>query len=141
MKHLRCCLHRARELGASRPTDYVFPFRTAPGHWDVTRPITESWLRRPIAALRKAANLPWLTPHCLRHQHITLAYEAGENEQSIGHRVGHISAEMTRWYAHSRTDPQKAAVDAIDPAARFGPRSQGIRMMPRYAAKVKSTGI
>lgn len=113
------CMERARKLGSGRPGHYIFPFREAPGRWDPARPTTDAWLRRSFKALREAAGLPWLTPHCLRHQHITLSYEAGEPEQQISQRVGHSHARMTRWYLGTRRDTQQAAVDKLDPLNRF----------------------
>lgn len=134
-KQVARCSQRAHSLGSTQPDHYLFPYRTAPGVWNVTKPTTEAWLRRPMAALREAADLPWLTPHCLRHQHITLSYEAGEAERSIVHRVGHISEEMTRKYFHSRRATQKRGVDAIDPTVRFGPKSVGLELVKRMNSK------
>jgi integrase len=117
------CMKRADKLGAYLPNHYLFPFRTAPGHWDATRPTTASWLRRSFEELRTAAGIPWLTPHCFRHQHATLSYEAGEPEQTIRLRMGHVSERMTRYYSSLRRETQKTAVDAIDQGARFRARA------------------
>lgn len=113
------CLERAQKLGAFEPNHYLFPFRIGPGNWDATRPTTASWLRRSFEELRPAVGIPWLTPHCFRHQHITLSYEAGEGEPTIQKRVGHASPRMTRYYLGARGDFQKSAVDLIDQTARF----------------------
>lgn len=120
------CIKRAGELGSYLPEHYLFPFRKGPGKWEPTKPTTASWLRRPLASLRVAAGLPWLTLHCFRHQHITLSYENREDEATIQLRVGHKSPRMTRWYLSARSDNQKSAVDAIDPLKRFGPKSEQI---------------
>lgn len=117
------CLKRANSLGAYQPHHYLFPFRTAPGHWDATKPTTPSWLRRSFEELREATGIPWLTPHCFRHQHATLSYESGENEESIRLRMGHTSARMTRHYSSLRRETQKSAVEAIDQSARFRARA------------------
>ena len=121
---VRKCMERGAQLGSYLPEHYLFPFRRAPKHWDPMRPTTASWLRRSFGELRIAAGLPWITPHCFRHQHITLSYEAKEDEATIQLRVGHTSPRMTRWYLSSRNDHQSAAVDAIDPSSRFGPTSE-----------------
>lgn len=113
------CLKRAHSLGAYQPHHYLFPFRIGPGNWDPTRPTTASWLRRSFEELREAVGIPWLTPHCFRHQHATLSYESGEEEQSIQLRMGHTSPRMTRYYSSSRKETQKKAVDRIDQQARF----------------------
>lgn len=118
------CMKRASELGSYEPHHYLFPFRHAPGHWVPTKPTTASWLRRSFEGLREAAGIPWLTPHCFRHQHATLSYEAGEPEQTIRLRMGHVSERMTRYYSSLRRETQKTAVDAIDQMARFGPQSE-----------------
>ena len=122
-KQMERCMERGRKLGSGKPQHYIFPFREAPGRWDPTRPTTDAWLRRSFKLMREAAGIAWLTPHCLRHQHITLRYEAGESEQTIALGVGHQSPRMTRHYSSLRRETQKNAVDAIDPSRRFGIRS------------------
>lgn len=117
------CLKRAGKLGSEDPEHFLFPKRTGPGKWNPNLPATASWLRRPFEGLREAAGMPWLTPHCFRHQHITISFEAGEPDQTIRLRVGHVSERMTRYYSSVRRDTQKVAVDAIDPMKRFGPKS------------------
>lgn len=121
------CLKRASGLGSYQPQHYLFPFRLArstnAAHWDATRPATASWMRRSFDGLREACGIPWLTPHCFRHQHATLSYESGEAEESIRLRMGHTSARMTRHYSSLRRETQKTAVEAIDQMARFGPQS------------------
>lgn len=120
---IRMCLKRAGELGSYLPDHYLFPKRLGPGKWDPTKPTTASWLRRSFEQLRDAAGMPWITPHCFRHQHITLSFEAGEPDQTIRLRVGHVSERMTRYYSSLRRETQKTAVDAIDPTKRFGPKA------------------
>lgn len=127
------CLKRASKLGSYLPEHYLFPFRKGPGHWDPTRPTTASWLRRPFEELKQASGIPWLTPHCFRHQHATLSYEAGESEQTIRLRMGHTSERMTRYYSSLRRETQKTAVDAIDQMARFGPQSEKIQWMKKIS--------
>lgn len=123
----RWCVERARRLGSAGPDHYLFPFRVHRGLWDPTRPASSSWLRRSWSELREAAGLPWLTPHCLRHQCITLMYEMGVDEQTIMHTAGHQSPRMSRYYSHNRRSVQKSALDLIDPANRFGPEREGYR--------------
>lgn len=123
VKMFRLCLERAAKLGSGKPEHYVFPFRINRAKWDPLRAASESWLRRSFAALREAADLPWLTPHCLRHQCITLMYEMELDDETIRHTSGHTSMRMSRWYSHNRRKKQKAALDSIDPSRRFGPQS------------------
>lgn len=84
-----------------------------------------------MAEVAKAAGLPWLTPHCLRHQHITLSVENKEPIALIKKRVGHggMSQEMTEYYTHARRGTQRKFVDALDPSVRFGPKKQGIKVV------------
>lgn len=117
------CLKRASGLGAYQPYHYLFPFRIGPGKWEPTKPTTASWLRRSFEELRRAAGIPWLTPHCFRHQHATLSYESGENEESIRLRMGHTSPRMTRHYSSLRRETQMIAVSKIDQGARFRARA------------------
>jgi integrase len=135
VKQMRRCLERANKLGSHLPDHCLFPLRVCPGVWDVTRPASASWLRRPWNELRKAAGIPWLTPHCFRHQHITLRVENDEPIEMIAKDVGHSAVAMTRRYAHVRRERQKASVDAIDPTVRFGPRPTGSRVANRAYAK------
>ena len=115
-------IERARSKGSARPQHYLFPFALSRGEWDPTRPATDAWLRRTFGEMAEAAGVPWLTPHCLRHQHITLSIESGEPIEQVMLRVGHVNPRMTRWYLTGREASQFAAVNAIDPAVRFGPK-------------------
>lgn len=118
--YFRKCLLRAKTLGSHESTHYLFPLRLRPGEWDVTKPAGASWMRRAFAQMRKAAGMPWLTPHCFRHQFATAFYESGADEMVIQHTMGHQSSEMTRWYSHNRLKHQKAALDLIDTSKRLG---------------------
>lgn len=124
------CLERAARKGSGRPPHFVFPFRVGPGVWDPTRPTTDAWLRRTFKEMAEAAGVPWLTPHCLRHQHITLSMESGEPIEQIMLRVGHVNPRMTLWYLSGREASQQAAVCAIDPAVRFGPKKAEPTQLP-----------
>lgn len=111
---LEQCMERGRELGASRPDHYIFPFRIAPGQWDPTRPTTDAWLRRSFQGMREAAGLPWLTPHCLRHQFITTLLERGAAPQTVRHIVGHVSEAMMNHYSHNRMETQMATLRLLE---------------------------
>jgi len=123
LKQMQRCMERAQKLGSSRPEHYLFPRRTAPGKFDPAQPASESWLRRGFDKLREATGIEWLTPHCFRHQHITLRVEAGEPLELVSKDVGHASIRMTREYLHLRGNVRSAGVNAIDPTVRFGPRA------------------
>jgi integrase len=63
--------------------------------------------------LKKSAGLPEFRFHDLRHTHITHAVEAGVPIEVIMAQVGHLSAEMTRHYAHLGSNAKAAAVAAV----------------------------
>lgn len=117
-KVIRRCLDRATALGSTRPEHYLFPFRVNRGGWDATRPASSSWLRRAWEDLRAAAGLPWLTPHCMRHQAITRMAEAGIPPEVIRATAGHVSEQMMRHYCHTRLHVQSEYLAAIDPSKR-----------------------
>jgi integrase len=117
-EHMRKCVEIAKKAGASDPEHYIFPWWQR-GKYDVTKPATSSWLRFPWKKLQDAMQMPWLTPHCFRHQHITLRMEAGEPIESIAKDVGHSAVAMTRMYTHVRREQQKQNVERIDSRARY----------------------
>lgn len=120
------CLERAKACGSVRPEHYVFPKRKGRGLWDPTQPASDSWLNRPWRELREAAGLPWLTPHCLRHQCITELGEAGAAPEVIRNIAGHVSEEMMRHYTSIRQDQQAAALDLLEPDTHVAPSRRGV---------------
>jgi integrase len=112
------CLARAKKLGSHLPDQYVFPSRICRNAWDPDKPASESWLKKSFKALREEAGLPWLKPHCLRHQAITRMLELGVPEETVRSVAGHVSAQMMRHYAHTRIAMQSAELDKIDPRHR-----------------------
>lgn len=129
-KHLRCCVDRGTELtGTCDPDDCVFPLLDRKTRkYDPRRPASESWLQKQTVRARKATGLH-VTPHMFRHMHITISHENGEPEALIAKRVGHHRLNMTRYYTHDREQTQYAAVSALDPSVRFGPKK--VLRMPR----------
>lgn len=121
LKQVERCLERARALGSVQQDHYLFPKRIrGTNRYDPAKATSASWLRRQWEALRAAAGMPWLTPHCFRHQHITLRIEAEESIELIAKDVGHSATAMTRYYTHSRRERQQVSVNKIDPSVRFG---------------------
>lgn len=135
-KQIRRCLERAASLGSHLPEHYLFPKRVrGTSQWNPELPTSASWLRRSFEALREAAGIPWLTPHCFRHQHITLRIESGEPIESVAKDVGHSSASMTRYYTHIRRETQLSYLDRIDPTKRFPPQSVRTNQFQQRHAK------
>jgi integrase len=115
-------LERAKLLGAEDPDHYLLPAdlskhtkRSDPlrggSGFDPTRHQT-SW-QSAWESLKKAAGLSGLRFHDLRHTHITHSVEAGVLVEVIMAQVGHLSAEMTRYYTHLGSGAKHAAVVAV----------------------------
>ena len=114
-------LERARLLGASEPEHYLLPAdlskhtkKNDPLHgqtgFDPSRH-QESW-QSAWERLKQAAGLADLRFHDLRHTHITHAIEAGAPIEVVMAQVGHISADMTRYYTHLGPKAKQAAARA-----------------------------
>ncbi len=116
---------RAQSLGCFLPQHYIFPYRVTRNLWDPYRPASTSWLRNSFTAMRDAADLPWLTPHCLRHQAITKMLENGTPPEIVRGISGHIGEQMMRHYFHGRYDAASDALSKID--------SGGVRIHPKRA--------
>lgn len=110
----RQAIARARNLGSHLPEHYLFPKRLTRNKWDPYKPASTSWLRTSFAALRDAADLPWLTPHCLRHQSVTKLLELGIAPEVVKSISGHISDQMMRHYCHTRFSASLDALSKID---------------------------
>jgi integrase len=115
-------LKRGKLLGAVAPEHYLLPAdlskHTKPADplqgmegFDPTRhqmTWDSAW-----ANLKKAAGLPNFRFHDLRHTHITHAIESGVSVETVMAQVGHLSAEMTRYYTHLGTSAKHTAVSAV----------------------------
>jgi integrase len=115
-------LQRARLLGAVDPSHYLLPADLSkhtkkadplcgrsgfdPSHHQTTW--NSAWEN-----LKKAAGLAGLRFHDLRHTHITHAVESGVPIEVVMAQVGHVTAEMTRYYTHLSSDAKHAAVSAV----------------------------
>jgi integrase len=108
------CIKRANSLGSVLPEHYLFPKRVVRGLWDPYKPASTSWLRNSFKAMREAAGLPWLTPHCLRHQAITKLLELGVAPEVVKGIAGHISDKMMSHYCHTRFSASFDALSKID---------------------------
>lgn len=118
MGDFRRAIARAKKLGSYRPEHYLFPKRICRGLYDPYKPASASWLRNQFHEMREAAGLPWLTPHCLRHQIITRLFEEGHSEQDIQSITGQLSREALKMYSHNRIERQSSVLASIDPSKR-----------------------
>ena len=63
--------------------------------WEDGRPIHPRQLGRWLDSLIKAAGLPRITPHGLRHSYITMLLRKGVAVHKVSRRVGHSRASVT----------------------------------------------
>ena len=94
----------------ANPEHYVFP-ACEHHHVDPNRPITS--FRTAWRNATKAAGLPGLRFHDLRHTAITKLAESLASEQTIMAIAGHVSRRMLEHYSHIRMEAKRTAVEAI----------------------------
>jgi integrase len=70
-------------------------------------------LEKPWRAIRKAAGLPDVRLHDLRHAFASEGAAGGDSLLVIGKLLGHSQAATTARYAHLSSDPVKAAAEGI----------------------------
>jgi integrase len=70
--------------------------------------LTKSW-----HVLRKAAGLPGVRLHDLRHTHASVGAAAGLGLPMIGALLGHTQPATTARYAHLAADPVRAAAEVV----------------------------
>lgn len=95
--------------------DHDLVFTRDDGHWE-----NPDWVGEQFRRHVKAAGLPRIRPHDLRHTHATLLLKAGVNPKVVSERLGHHSVAFTLdTYAHVMPGMQREAA-AIFAAAIFG---------------------
>ena len=77
-------------------------------------PVTKSGLSRKMEWGSKAAGIPRIRIHDLRHSHISLLISMGFSAVEIADRVGHESIHITYQYAHMFPERQKEMVDRLE---------------------------
>jgi hypothetical protein len=90
---------------------------------DPTRPMS-TW-RTAWRKLTKAAGLPGLRFHDLRHHAITELAESSASDQTIMSIAGHVSSKMLAHYSHVRLEAKRQALEGISKSARVRVMSQG----------------
>jgi integrase len=101
---------RAQGLGDVWPDHYVFP-ACENSHFGPTHPM-KSW-RSAWRSLRKAAGLPKLRFHDLRHHAITELAESQASDSTVMAIAGHVSSKMLRHYSHVRLLAMRTALDQL----------------------------
>jgi integrase len=99
-------IERADRLGHTHPDHHLW---CASQHhkFDPSKP-AEKW-DNAWRALRKAAGLPGLRFHDLRHTVVTRLLEAGEPDHVVESITGHLSRRMLEHYSHIRLAAKRAA--------------------------------
>jgi integrase len=119
---VRELLKRATLLGAVAPAHHLLPTDLSK-HTKQTDPLRGktgfdptrhqmSW-NSAWESLKKASGLPDFRFHDLRHTHITHAVESGVPIEVVMAQVGHLSADMTRYYTHLGPSAKQTAVAAV----------------------------
>ena len=111
-------LERGRQLGHESDEHDLWP-ACRWGKIDPTKPIAKwdtAW-----RALRKAAKLPGLRFHDLRHTIITELAEMGVADHVLESISGHLSRRMLEHYSHIRLEAKRDALEALE-KARDGAR-------------------
>jgi len=107
---LRELYSRASVIRGSAPDHYVFP-ACENGRFDPATP-QKSW-RSAWRSLRKAAGIPGLRFHDLRHHAITELAESQASDATIMAIAGHVSRQMLEHYSHVRLEVKRRALEAL----------------------------
>jgi integrase len=99
----------APSLAVLQSLDRIGPFVIAGANPDIPR----ADLKKPWTAVTKAASLPGLRIHDLRHSFASIGAGAGLGLPIVGKLLGHTQAATTQRYAHLDADPIRRAADAI----------------------------
>jgi integrase len=94
--------------------NYVFGIR--PGY-----PLGLSYWQERHKTFIKAAGIPFISLHGLRHTYATLAMENGVHPKVVQETLGHERIETTlNRYSHVSVDLQRAAADTLDELFKLG---------------------
>jgi integrase len=117
--------------------DTLWPRCGLPSTYVLTAPETGGYLpaitfRRRWDRLMAAAGTPGVTPHMLRHNFATVAYEAGIDELEATRILGHEDYKTTaNIYTHLREDkPQQSAKKLEKAFANKGKKKNVAKMLP-----------
>ena len=100
----------AQLFSDTKPEHFLFP-ACEHERIDPTKPV-KSW-RTAWRHLTKAAGIPGLRFHDLRHHAITELAESQASDQTIMSVAGHVSQRMLARYSHVRIDAKRNALDAL----------------------------
>lgn len=115
-------LARSRDLGATSPTDFLFPFRRPPKPFDPTKPMSVSGIKKLWNEVRTASGLGWFRPYDTRHTAITRWAENGVPIADIMVMAGHMNRRMTLHYTHICQQAKRRQLE--DVVARMAPKME-----------------
>ena len=121
-----------REAGRRRSPTFVFPGRDGIGH--------RVDLKKPWAAICKAAGITGLRVHDLRHSYASMLVSAGHGLPVIGALLGHSQPGTTARYAHLLDEVMREATGQVGALVRAaGKRSAKVvklrGMSPLYVGR------
>lgn len=100
-------LDALREAAATASGDWIIGTRT-------NTPVRPRNLARAFMAAQRAAGVPMIRFHDLRHTNASLLLEAGTDPKIVSDRLGHSSVAFTMdTYVHARADLQRPAAAAL----------------------------
>ncbi len=114
-------LERSYELVGRSPEFYLFPFRIVRNHFEGTRAMSETGVRKQFEAVREAADLRWFQFNGWRHTAMTRMAEAGVPISTIMARAGHCSPKMSSHYIHISMQAERLAMESM--SGKKGPIS------------------
>lgn len=103
-------LTQVGKVGPLQPDWYIWPNLKGNGYRPEVR--TQSWVGA-WRKLCKAAGLPGLRFHDLRHTVVTRLLEAGEPDHVVQAITGHLSKRMLEHYSHIRMAAKRGALDRL----------------------------
>jgi integrase len=104
------------EMRRAADSEYLFPARRTPHRLD----IDDAW-----NALRKAADIPDVRLHDLRHTYASVLASSGLSLPIIGSLLGHTTAQTTLRYAHLFDDPLRQATERASAIITGKPSAEG----------------
>ena len=92
----------------TRPTQWMFPGK------DPHQPLSVTTVQKACQRAYRAARLPRITPHTLRHCHATHLLEAGVDTRTIQALLGHHRIGTTALYTHVGLTGIRQVVSPLD---------------------------
>lgn len=114
-------LVRLRREAVPTGCDWLFPGDAVDENGVLKdQPVRE--IRRFWKGIQKAADLPDVRVHDLRHTFASLLVSGGASLEMIGKLLGHSQISTTQRYAHLFDSPLRAGVDAVGAIMKSRPR-------------------